>query len=225
MQCGGHDSEAPFFTISREAGAGGEALAQRLCERLNVLDSGAVPWTAFDRALVDRVVAEHDVAAELVESIGDGGRSWLEEMFEGMSVRPRMKPSDVAVYRKVAQTVLALAEAGRVVLVGRGSAFITQQRTGGVHVRLVAPLAHRIEYTQWARQLTHSEAVDFIRRTERRRAMFYQHFWPQQDLSVDAFTVTFNTAHAGLDAMVDALVAMLPSFGPVRVKEAVREGR
>lgn len=221
MACGGHDTEAPFFTISREAGAGGDSLAQLLCDRMNVLDTATPPWTAFDRALIDRVVSDHDVAAELVETIGDGGRSWINEIFEGLTIRGRLKPSDLRVYRMVAETVLALAEAGRVVLVGRGSAMITHRRTGGVHVRLVAPLSHRIEYTSWSRQLTRSEAIEFIRRTERRREMFYKQFWPGETRSPSSFTVTFNTAESGLDTIVDALVAMLPGYAPQRI--AVRE--
>ena len=212
----------PFFTISRQAGAGGETLAQRLCERLNVLDPGERSWTPFDRALVGKVAADHHIAEELVESIGDGGRGWLEEMFENMTMRPMMRPSELKVYRMVAETVLALAGAGRVVLVGLGSAFITQQRTGGVHVRLVAPLSHRIETTAWARQLTRREALDYIRRTERRREAFFRRFWPDHGLSAESFCATFNTASTTPEQQVDALVAMLPQFTARRVTDTVQ---
>lgn len=220
--CGGHDTELPFITVSRQAGAGGETLAQRLCERLNVVEPGDRPWTSFDRELIGKVAADHDIAAELVESIGDGGHGWLEEMFEHMTMRPMMRPSELRVYRMVAETVLALAEAGRVVLVGLGSAFITQQRTGGLHVRLVAPLSHRIETTAWARQLTRREALDYIRRTERRREAFFRRFWPDHSLSAESFCVTFNTSSTTPDQQVNAVVGMLPHFAPMRVADTVK---
>lgn len=219
--CGGHDTELPFFTISQQAGAGGESLAHRLAERLNLAEASERAWSAFDRELIERVAADHDIAAELVDLIGQGGRDWLEEMFETMTTRPLMQPDELTVYRTVAQTVLALAEAGRVVLVGLGAAFITQPRTGGIHVRLVAPLSHRIEQTAWARQLTRREALDYIRRTERRRQAFFRRFWPDQCLSAESFTVTFNTAHCMMDQQVDALIAMLPRYAPQRRRDVV----
>lgn len=219
--CGGHDTELPFITVSRQPGAGGEALAKRLCDRLNQLDPGGRSWLGFDRQAVGDVAADRRSFNELVASISDGGSDWLEEMFEQMTARPTMRPSELRVYRMVAETVLALAEAGRVVLVGLGSAFITQQRTGGLHVRLVAPLSHRIENTAWARQLTRREALDFIRRTEKQREAFFRRFWPDHCLSAESFCVTFNTASTTPDQQVDALLGMLPQFAPDKISDAV----
>ena len=219
--CGGHDTEPPFFTISRQAGAGGEPLAHRLSERLNLVEPGERLWSSFDRELVERVASDHNLSAELFESIGQGGRTWLEDVFEAMTTRPLMRTGELELYRMVAETVLALAEAGRVVLVGQGAAFITQQRTGGIHVRLVAPLSHRIETTAWARQLTRREALEYIRRTERRRELFFRRFWPNQSLSAESFTVTFNTAHSRTDQQVDALIAMLPRYAPQQVRDVL----
>ncbi|MBB6429968.1 cytidylate kinase-like family protein [Algisphaera agarilytica] len=219
--CGGHDTELPFFTVSRQAGAGGEPLAHRLAERLNLFDLSDRPWSTFDRELVERVASDHNLSAELIDTIGMGGRNWLEDMFETMTTRPLMRPGELELYRSVAETVMALAEAGRVVLVGQGAAFITQQRTGGIHVRLVAPLSHRIETTAWARQLTRREALEYIRRTERRREAFFRRFWPDQSLTAESFTVTFNTAHSTTDQQVDALIAMLPQYAPQRILDTV----
>lgn len=217
--CGGHDTEPPFFTISRQAGAGGEPLAHRLSERLNLVEPGERHWSAFDRELVERVASDHNLSAELIESIGQGGRNWLEDLFETMTTRPLMRTGELELYRMIAETVLALAEVGRVVLVGQGAAFITQQRTGGIHVRLVAPLSHRIEQAAWALQLTRREALEYIRRTERRRELFFRRFWPNQSLSAESFTVTFNTAHSTADQQVDALIAMLPRYTPQQIKD------
>ena len=218
--CGGHDTEPPFVTLSRPAGAGGEPLAQRLCDRLNTLDPGERPWACFDRKLVGRVASDPVLAQELIASIGDGGRGWLDEVLAEMATRPMMRPSELRVYRLVAETVLALAGTGRVVLVGLGSAFITHHRTGGLHLRLVAPLSHRIETTAWARQLTRGEALDYIRRTERRREAFFRRFWPEHSLSAESFCSTFNTASTTPDQQVDAVVGMLPGFAPLRASES-----
>lgn len=45
----GKRTPLPFITISRQAGAGGRSLAQRLVERLNELEPDDRPWSAWER--------------------------------------------------------------------------------------------------------------------------------------------------------------------------------
>src|SRR5690606_37104 len=90
----------PFVTISRQAGAGAWTLAQELVAHLNEVDRGAVPWTCWDRELVEKVAADHNISAELVESLERGSRSWLMDLLSGFSFHEGT--DQFAVYRRVA---------------------------------------------------------------------------------------------------------------------------
>ena len=56
----------PFITISRQAGAGGTTVAELLARMLNE-DCKArpeIPWTVFDRNLVEKVLEDHELPEE-----------------------------------------------------------------------------------------------------------------------------------------------------------------
>ena len=63
-------------------------------------------WTAWDKELVEKVAADHHIAGELAESLGDRRPNWLEDLFEGIQVH-QAAASEFEVYRRVAGTVRA----------------------------------------------------------------------------------------------------------------------
>src|SRR5687768_9533551 len=70
----------PFVTVSRQAGAGGRTFAKLLVERLNALDGSERPWAVWDRELVEKVAADHHIPEAVVEQLGCGRRSPLEQL-------------------------------------------------------------------------------------------------------------------------------------------------
>lgn len=209
----------PFVTVSRDAGAGGGALADALVVRLNESRKPNQPlWQCFDRTLVEQVAQNHHIAAQLVNALEDRAHNWLTDMLEGMHFHARVEPSDQAIYRRVAETILAIARAGNAVIVGRGASLVTRDMPGGVHVRLVAPLAVRIDRFASDHDLKLHEAEQRIRRIDDNRRSFHQRFWGINQLSSDMFTVTFNTAELTMPQIVAALSPWLTSASaqPVR---------
>lgn len=198
----------PFITISRQAGVGARSLAERLVDRLNENRRLDPPWSCWDRELVEKVAAEHNVAAELVEALDESDRSWLREFLAGLTVSDN-QPSEEAVYRYVATTIRALAQVGRVVLVGRGSVFITQNLPGGVHVRLVAPLEVRVRNVQQELQIDERAALAEVRRQERNREAFYARYWPERQLTSELFHLTLNAARMDEQQMVDCILPLV----------------
>ena len=86
-----------------------------------------------------------------------------EEMHELLGLHP---PAWVMV-PYVAETVLHLADAGHVIMVGRGASFITARMTNVFHVRLIAPLPNRIERVRKVEKLSQKEAAKFIAAKDR----------------------------------------------------------
>ena len=200
----------PFVTLSREPGAGAWTSAQPLTDALNAADPGERPWTWWDRELVEKVAADHHIATPLVESLGESHHSWLMDMFAGLSAAEHPEMADEAlVFNKVASTIRALASAGRVVIVGRGGVFITRRMTGGVHVRLVAPLEKRIERMAAHLNLSRETAAAKIREMTKTRDELYRRYWPQEPLRPDLFTATLNTAALAPDVVTRVIVDLV----------------
>ncbi len=199
-----------FITISREAGAGGRTLMRRLVDRLNEIDTGELPWTGFDKELVEKIAEDHNLHKSLVEMLGEQCHSWLYDVFAGLSAQT----TEATVYRRAAETIRALAQGGRAVIVGRGGVFITQNMPGGVHIQIVAPLEHRVE--QMARLMETSKAVaaSEVNRIDHNRESFYRRYWPNTPLSPGVFTATFNSAAISEDKMVESILPLILKLDP-----------
>jgi len=201
----------PFITIARQAGAGGNTLKEKLVHRLNKLDRGNPPWTGYDRELVEKVADEHDLSTPLLETLDEQSHSYMDELLASFKLYGKSEPSELAVYRRVAKTIRALAQVGRAVIVGRGGVFITRDMPMGVHVQLVAPFDDRVQMVQTARHMTPKDAADWVKRTDEGRRSFYHRHWPQHTVQPDAFTVTFNTAEVDDAQIVESLLPLLPN--------------
>jgi len=203
----------PFVTISRQAGAGGLALGNRLVERLNAgIWSDERPWSFFDKELVEKVAADHHIAQELVDTLEHANRNWVEEFFNGMSYTNR-GASELKVFHSLVSTVRALAQAGRVVIVGRGSVLITQHMPGGVHVRLVAPLEQRIANIMRLHGESKDKAALRVKQLDDERDAFLRRWWPNQPLVAECFTTTLNSGVLTEDQMVNQVLGLLKDRG------------
>jgi hypothetical protein len=201
---------APFVTISRQAGAGGRSLAAALTVHLNERDPGDVPWTVWDNELVERVASEYHLPRSKVAALENVRPSWLEEALGSLAISN--PPSDeMTVFHRVATTIRALAQIGRVIIVGRGSAFVTAGMPGGVHVRLVAPLDRRIAWTARSMAISPEVAADWVNEKDAARAAFYRRHFPSRPLIPENFTATFNSAAASAEQVATSVLALVRS--------------
>lgn len=199
----------PFITISRQAGAGGKLLAQQLVETLNRHDPQGKPWSAWDQELIERVAFEHNIPREFIAALEDDRRPWFLEFVNGLISQHAGAGDESIVYARVAETVRALALAGRAVIVGRGGVYLTAGMDGGIHVRLVAPLAHRVQNLATQMNLSLDESAKRVAQIDHNRAVFYKKYWPKKQLTPDIFTVTLNTAELTDDQMIKCLLPLV----------------
>jgi len=107
------------------------------------------------------------------------------------------------------KTIRALAQAGHVLLIGRGSVFATEDMDGGIHVRLVAPRKDRVRNIARSVEKSQADAEAWIAHQEKSRAAFYKRFWPGKALDPDTFTLTINTSSVDGAEMIALLAALI----------------
>lgn len=176
----GRPASGPAVTISHQTGSGAHEIAERLAGLLQAAEpSRAAPWTVFDRQLVEKVLEEHQLPRSLARLLREEHRSYLRDLTEEyLGLRP---PSWVVV-PQIAETVLHLADAGHVILVGRGASLITARLPKVFHVRLVASLPRRVARVQELNQLTPKEAEKLVTSTDRGRGRYVStHFHQRVD--------------------------------------------
>lgn len=199
-------SALPFVTIARQVGAGEQALATRLAEYLTSRDSPP-SWRAYDRELVEQIARDHNLSQSLIDRLEDRSYTWLQEIFQSLDFT---RPSDLALTRRVMQTIRGLAEAGHAVIVGRGGVFITHLMPQAINVYLVAPLNYRIAEYARLKNISHDEAARRVRDNDANRAAFYARHFPRQHFEPAAFHLTINTARVDVEQSVRLIADLIP---------------
>lgn len=199
----------PFITISREPGAGGWSLARHLVDALNIAVRDDHAWTCWDRELVEKVATDLHLSTKLIESLEDRGHSWLSDFLESLSFSDAGQSDEPRIYSRVAASIKALAQTGRVVIVGRGGVFVTRKMPGGIHVRLIAPFQNRATLIAREFHMTPEQATAHLKELEHHRATFYRRYWPKEALNPENFTLTINTAAVDQATMVEMLTALI----------------
>lgn len=198
----------PVVTISRQAGVTASAVSHRLIEILNHRHPGPTPWIEYDRRLVERIAADHNLSEDLVARFDERDRSWFEHFTAGIT--GSATGTDLAM--KGAKTIRALAKVGRAVIIGRAGQSVLAGMKHVVHVRLIAPLEWRAE--QYPRDVDAAPGANeqTLRRIDAERARYVkQHFSRDvndpllYDLAINMARVSTDRAAHIIDEAVQGL--------------------
>src|SRR5215469_10310753 len=97
-------------TISRQAGCGAMMVAEKLAQYLqHQTPHDDVKWTVFDRQLMEKVLADHDLPKHLLRFLPEDRLSLVEDaLAELFGVHPASK----MVLKQAAETIMQLAGMG-----------------------------------------------------------------------------------------------------------------
>jgi cytidylate kinase len=154
---------APAVTISRMTGAGGHTVASALAEYLQSHAPGHPQWTVFDQNLVETALENHDMQQYVTQFMEERHRSMLRDSVEEWI---GLHPSSWNVTQWINATMLHLAQAGNVILIGRGSMVIASKVKTAFHARLVSSLEKRIERVREIYGYDRKAAVSYIKRKD-----------------------------------------------------------
>jgi cytidylate kinase len=171
-----------ILTIEREYGSGAAEIARKLAECLG--------WKLWDQLLTDEIARQMECDRAYIEKRGERIdppyyrllKSFLRGSFEGNLNVPQMQMADAEGIRRVAeQLVMAAANEGNAVIVGRGSAYYLRDRPDCFHVFVYAPFEERVRRLQQLGK-SQEEAIQLAETVDRDRADFIKQYfgidWP-----------------------------------------------
>jgi cytidylate kinase len=184
----------PYITISREAGAGGSEIGRILGEKLG--------WEVLDKNVLDQMADRYHLSKEMLKLIDETPGSWVFDVL-GAWMDPALVPHERYLIA-LGRVALAAARRGRVVVVGRGSRFLLPP-DAGLAVRIIAPLAYRIDHIMRERGLTTAEARTWVERTERERREFVRKYFHRDVADTHLYDLTINVDRIGTLGAVELI--------------------
>jgi len=166
----------PFVTISRQAGAGGHSLAEKLLELFAKESDRDLfgGWQLFDQRLCEMIVRDPRLKVSIDHLLTEEYRSRADEFIRNLVTADTHQ--DI-VMNKIFETIRMLAIIGKVVIVGRAGSQVTKGLGSGVSVRLVAAEQDRVQRIMKLRGIDEKTARRSIERQDSgRQRLLRQHF-------------------------------------------------
>jgi len=208
------DFPGPFLTISRQAGCSAQRIAIKLSKILTGYSYMSETKTDAEWKYVDKNVFS-EVVNEMIDEVKTGDyddtdeaiRS-LKQVEKAFSDESIYEISDENLIKTLKGVICRLANQGRTIIVGRSAGVILKDVPNKLNIRLEAPAEWRIHRVMQLRDLTWSEAENYIRSMDTKRDTFIEKIIGRKAENND-FDVIFNYASLEDDYIVDAVINIL----------------
>lgn len=190
-----------IITISREFGSGGREIGRTLAKELDI------PF--YDKELLELASKESGICEELfVKNDESYTNSFLFSLVMGsypVSADGRINP-DLPLNHKIflAQfdTIRKLGEKGPCVIVGRCADYVLKDLPNVAHFFLMGNMADKKARILGRYDIEKDKAEDFIKKTDKRRASYYNYFTDQRWGKASNFDLCINTSKTGIAGAV-----------------------
>lgn len=201
----------PFLTISRQAGAGAETVADLLTQKLNAKSGKEEqPWTVFDKNLIGKVLDDQNMPHEIARHVHEDKDTTLQSLVgELLGIHPSMW----TIFHHTSDTILKLARIGRSIIVGRGGNIITAKLKGGLHVRLIAPESARLAHLKSHFKMDDKAAEKYLHDEDAGRRRYVKSNFDKDIDDPLLYDAVLNTSTLGFERTADVIAAMLALKG------------
>lgn len=201
----GNKSEAVFVTISRETGCHSRAVAELLQKEIH--SRFQREWSIINKETVlDAANTLHLNPLQVQHLLNAEDKGNLEEIL--LAFGEDKYKSYQSVRNTVRDLIIKFAHEGNRIIIGRAGAIITSELSGGLHVRLVAPLQWRIKSIGQQKQLSEKEAKLFVEEMDVKRNRLFKVFCGK-DLSNNYFDLIYNNARFSDEEIAHSILMVL----------------
>jgi len=202
----------PYLTVSREKGAGGNAVAKLVGRRLG--------WQVFDNEIVDEIAKKSHIRRQLIESLDERDQATIQDMIGQLMNLQEIDTSGYLDYLK--QVMLTLGHQGNVVIVGHAARFILPAQFG-LSVRMVAPIEVRIRRIADKACLSLKAARVEVERTDRERVKSVRRHFGHDVTDPLSHDLIINTAALSVEAAAEVIATALQRKLGVQIKGSGRK--
>lgn len=176
----------PTITISREFGSEAYPMAEELKEFMEKRTGES--WMIMDKGLLEAVARNHNLSEKVLLSLGEKSR-FLDDFISTFS--PNWK-SDKDYFHLLAKQIMACAIQGNMIIMGRGSALVTQSLKNCYHFRIFASMKFKTKSIAKRLNISTIEAEELIVKKQKQRDKFIKDFLDRDARDMNYYHLIFN---------------------------------
>jgi cytidylate kinase len=181
--------------VSREAGAGGGALARLVGQRLG--------WKVYDEEIVEAIAHRMQVPIDEVRALDELAPSVVQDWL--LPLREEYYAPQEAYLDHLAKLIEAIGRAGESILVGRGAGFMLPRETT-LAIRVIAPLRDRASRLAERMGVSVRTARRAARDLDRRRTQFDRTMHRANSNDPHYFDLVLDTQSLGLEIAAEIVI-------------------
>ncbi len=200
-----------IITISRQFGSGGREIGKSLAERLHV------PF--YDKEILIRAAQESGISQSLFEDADEQPTnsflySWAfaGQPFVGSFAGYNDCITNDKLFALMAETIEKIAKEGSCVIVGRCADYILRDCASTVSVFVHTDMQRRIERVMELNKLTEEQARNFIKKTDKRRASYYNFYADGKWGLASNYDLSVNSGRLGINRSVEVIQYFVEQF-------------
>ena len=189
--------ENNVIVISRQVGSGGDEIARKLSELINI--------PVYDKQKIVDLAKESGISENLFDGLEEHPTSSLLYSLV-IGLKSGSEASCIAspfhtdnVFGVQANIIRHLADNGSCIFLGRCADYILREHNNLTNVYIWASDDFRVNRVMNKIGLTHTEAVDYVSRIDKRRRSYYDFYTSKAWGDVENYDLTINPEKIGID--------------------------
>lgn len=194
----------PVVTVSREFGCHGKEFSRELKQQL---DTQGKTWQIVSKEVLDHAAKELKLHPRQLEYVFKGERrSDIEEMLTVMS--SKNYKGDYGIRKALRKVIHKVATHGNAIILGRCGVCIAQDIEKSLHIKLEAPVEHRIANIMQWKSTSAEEAARLMKEMDKNREFVLRNF-SKKVFDPHMFDLQINMSRFNVSEAVDLTVKVL----------------
>ncbi len=192
----------PCLTISREYGCQAYKLAEAIYQRFGEHAPKNEEWTMLDRYLIEKIASESGYSKSELNYMTQSNPT-IQSVLANLTGPGSANPSKV--FTSTKETIRYFARTGNCIIIGRGGACLTQGFPNVIHVRLVAPMAFKIDHIMKSMDLPREQAKALIIARQDERNAFIKHFTNMDNSDPSLYHLVIDNEKSSIEEIAEML--------------------
>ena len=196
------------ITIARQYGSGGREIGERVAELLSIPN--------YDKELIRLAVKEDETLNEQdAQRVDERATNSLlytlamgSNMFSVAHNIPHLLPANDKLFIKQSEVIRRVADEGSCVVVGRCGDYVLRDDPARLSVFIYADLEDRKSRVATRHDMTPSEALEVINKTDRRRSSYYNFYTGGKWGKYDNYHLALNSSLLGIEGTARVIAQM-----------------
>lgn len=198
------DKHGLTVTLSSEAGAGGGWVARILATELQMNIVGS--------ELIHKVAESAHMSDKVIKSLDEKSISFFDSLISSFFESRHIWPNEYI--RHLSMVMHTNAKHGNIIIIGRGGSFIL--RDEAFRVRVIAPQETRVQRVMRDRQMSHKEALDYVKKYEADQVAFIKKYFNEDINDPEHYDIMVNTEHVDIESAAESVKKAFLSWKELR---------